>query len=567
MGKQLIDPDHILRHFRTDLPDDLIERLNDRPLMQYCFYQRISSNHKLYWFSCCDLELDLTRGMENDIYSSYDLLRFKHNEVVECPHCGTEVLLKCMGRMRGSCYGEYPSLFERRNLVMFDSFEDGLMIRVGACYFNWRSGRTGFDGYLQQSIGDPWPERRIEFNERRRYYIRKGKIMGWTKSFEYLTETSYRAVWQKSRSVRSGHPFARWSYMNKDPEDGRYSTIGTEHLAETDLKYSGIEHYFKDFQEGLWEYDTIAYLMEYVKHPQLEMLSKLGFREVVTGAILGNYHNDLLDWKATNPADFFRMSKPDFKVFRNANGNLWDILRARSLKEHEVSFQDFLQEKKRFCSYQPFGDNEFDLCLRMTERCGVTLHRAITYALKCKSVRMWDDYLNMAQKAGYDLSNPEVSMPKNLRDRHDDVLRLTEIKTNKKLMKAYAKEILPRLKKLYEFQMDGMSILVPESDTDIIVEGKILRHCVGGYADRHLKGIVAILFLRASDAPDKSLVTIEMNGTHLVQIHGYRNEMDGAPDPRKVYAHIIDPWLDWVGRGSPRMANGTPVMKKEEKTA
>ena len=70
--------------------------------------------------------------------------------------------------------------------------------------------------------------------------------------------------------------------------------------------------------------------------------------------------------------------------------------------------------------------------------------------------------------------------------------------------------------------------------------------------------------------PNKPLVTIEMNGSHLKQIHGYRNEQDGAPDPMKVYADIVVPWLDWVTAGSKRNKEGTPVLpnnKKEDKTA
>lgn len=562
MAQKKIDAAHVLRNFKNELPDDLRERLTGRPLMEYGFYQRISSNHKMYFFSCCDAVIDLTRGMEEDIYSRHDLLRYKHNEVVECPHCGTEVQLKCMGRMRGNAYGEYPSLFERRNLAILDSFEGGLMIRAVTCYFDWKAGHTGFVGYPFQSEGDPWPQRQMNLYERRRYYIRDGKVIGWTEHDEYDGKCVTRRVWKQSKSVRSGYPFARWSLMNKDPEDGRYSLIGTEHLVETDLRYSGIEHYFSEFQDGLWHYDPIAYLMEYVKHPQLEMLSKLGFRKVVGDVLHGDRHTDLLNWKATNPADFFRMSKQDFKVFHSAEGTLYDI---RKAQKSGLSFQSFCQEKKRLCSADGLYSADFERCMELAERCGVSLKKAVNYAIRQKSTLMWKDYLDMAQKAGYDLSSTEISMPKKLRDRHDALLRLTVTKSNKPLMKKYTEKILPKLKELYEFHMNGMSILVPESDTDIVIEGKILHHCVGGYADRHIRGIVAILFLRASDEPETPLITIEMNGDHLVQIHGYRNERDGAPNPRVKYAAIIDPWLDWVKRGSPRLASGTPVMKREER--
>ncbi len=107
------------------------------------------------------------------------------------------------------------------------------------------------------------------------------------------------------------------------------------------------------------------------------------------------------------------------------------------------------------------------------------------------------------------------------------------------------------------------------STQEIIDEGQQLRHCVGGYAQRHAEGKLAILFLRDDTRPYTPLVTIEMNGTKLVQIHGFRNERDGAENPRKVYAGIVGPWLAWVEAGSKRNKDGAPVLPKtkEVKTA
>ena len=67
-----------------------------------------------------------------------------------------------------------------------------------------------------------------------------------------------------------------------------------------------------------------------------------------------------------------------------------------------------------------------------------------------------------------------------------------------------------------------------------------------------------------------------MWGTELHQIHGYRNEglysAKGrfAEDPRETMAWFLDPWLDWIAKGSRRKKDGTPVVpkkRKEKKTA
>ena len=104
---------------------------------------------------------------------------------------------------------------------------------------------------------------------------------------------------------------------------------------------------------------------------------------------------------------------------------------------------------------------------------------------------------------------------------------------------------------------------------DIIREGKELKHCVGGYAARHADGKLVILFLRDKRHPARPLMTIEMQGKTIRQIHGFRNDANAKQSPREKYAEILDPWLSWIESGSKRDKKGKPVEKKiaEAKTA
>ena len=95
-------------------------------------------------------------------------------------------------------------------------------------------------------------------------------------------------------------------------------------------------------------------------------------------------------------------------------------------------------------------------------------------------------------------------------------------------------------------------------------EGKKLEHCVGGYAARHMEGVLTILFLRQADRPNKPYVTIEMNGNQIRQIHGYRNDI-GAADPGRRHKAFLDAWLKWLKAGSPRNADGSPRVAKKRK--
>jgi hypothetical protein len=87
---------------------------------------------------------------------------------------------------------------------------------------------------------------------------------------------------------------------------------------------------------------------------------------------------------------------------------------------------------------------------------------------------------------------------------------------------------------------------------------------VGGYAQRHLEGKTTILFLRYTEDIRKPYVTIEINDAdyHIVQVHGYRNDVDGAESPRKRHEAFFEEWLAWLRAGSPRTKKGKPIRPK-----
>ena len=127
------------------------------------------------------------------------------------------------------------------------------------------------------------------------------------------------------------------------------------------------------------------------------------------------------------------------------------------------------------------------------------------------------------------------------------------------------------LERKYAVEMDGYTIMVPKNAQEILDEGRILKHCVAGYADRHMQGQVTILFMREAAEPDKPFLTIEMDGNRLVQIHGYRNEglysAKGrfAPDPREVHREWLDTWLEWLKKGSKRDKKGSLCFRKRKR--
>lgn len=185
-------------------------------------------------------------------------------------------------------------------------------------------------------------------------------------------------------------------------------------------------------------------------------------------------------------------------------------------------------------------------------------------------LQYWEDYLDMAGKLQYDLTEQTVAMPKDLKGRHDTAASLIKVQASAEARKKYQARY-QNLKKLYEFSYGDLVIVVPESSQDIVQEGKTLHHCVGGYADRHISGAVDILFLRHARKPNVPFLTIEMRPRKapldkitLVQIHGYRNEgyqkKGHYVDMEDKFAWFLDAWFAWMRAGSKRDKNGKPVM-------
>ena len=119
----------------------------------------------------------------------------------------------------------------------------------------------------------------------------------------------------------------------------------------------------------------------------------------------------------------------------------------------------------------------------------------------------------------------------------------------------------------YSFELDGLRIVFPLTAASIRREGKVLDHCVGGYAERHIKGVLTILFLRKASAPNTPYVTIETDGNQIRQIHGYDNERSGGESPRKVHKEFLDSWLAWLKAGSRRDQDRKPILPKRKEEA
>ena len=408
-----------------------------------------------------------------------------------------------------------------------------------------------------------------------------GKRMQWKKArSEWYGWVYGEGDWVEQKAV--AEPFNPFMYSS----DGSSFCIFPERVKDSLLKFCQLEEWYyeisRDWLEDMQSpsREVVRFLSAYTEYPTIEMAVKLGLPDAVEELVCQGLKNGrYLNWKGKTPAEFLRMSKQDARAFMGSDTRMPQLRIYHELKKEGSidTFREFLN------MVAEMGGSL--IVVRINEcakSVGVSLKEAANYIGKhiasdrdkSSTVQLWKDYIDMATQLGYDMSRRDVIMPKNLHQRHDDAAATIKIQKNAQEAKTYSVRY-KQLKKLYEFELDGLCIVVPTCTDDIVQEGKTLHHCVGGYAARHVKGTLDILFLRNKRKPGTPFITIEMKSrknvrskVETVQIHGYKNEAyKHAVKPSVRYGWFLEAWYAWMRDGSKRDKNGKPVLAEKEKTA
>lgn len=356
------------------------------------------------------------------------------------------------------------------------------------------------------------------------------------------------------------------------------TVINLEELRESPFRYCQAETYFDGGTKPPHTTELLRYLALCTQWPrQTEMLVKLGLQEAVHDLIANKkWNRDAFRWAEADPQKAFDLSRPELR----------DFLALKTCADVKLDMAAWYKRLRRagmavtFAALEELrkeGTLTMGRLVGKMVRYQVTPGRLLSYARKEKTrkgqkrmavstlLTEWVDYLEDAALLGYDLTNPIWLMPKDLHAKHMSTTAAAAAIREKQTSERYQK----RLKKLvsrYTFSTKRWLIRPPVSAGEITAEGKALHHCVGGYAERHVKGSTTILFLRDRKRPGKPLVTIEMKGNQIVQIHGYQNDIGQAVKPMVRYADILDPWLVWLAGGSKRNKDGTPKVPRRKVT-
>lgn len=160
------------------------------------------------------------------------------------------------------------------------------------------------------------------------------------------------------------------------------------------------------------------------------------------------------------------------------------------------------------------------------------------------------DYIKECEKLGYDLKEPSVIYPSDLRTAHRRTSALVKIENNLAIEQSIQVKY-EQLHEACEWNDDKYAIVMPKTADEIITEGATLNHCVGGYCERVARGECIILFLRKIEEVDKPFFTVEirpnMKKFYFVQCRGYKS----SDPPKEIYDSIdgfLESYAKWFNK-------------------
>lgn len=447
----------------------------------------------------------------------------------KCPMCGAVGTYKCQGKIKGE-YSKKIHLFLGQRYK-----EDGAVLRYVEIEKAWILGFIeGNDGPEMYNAAEE-----LSGVEVARAYFEPGKKV----QIDYHKHDLYRNedFWDDCNL---------YGLANIDIKAATIMPETYEELKNTIFRYSGL----KEYDEQAQEVNPIRYLQNYQKTPQIEILAKLGLSEIVKGINEGRT-GIIVDASAKRLDALLGIRRERTKKLIEEKGDarLLRVLQIeKSLDQHWTEEQvNHLRETGLDIAHIAFVLNYMTI-QKLLNR--IEKYAGCAYETNCgramneiqNTAIMYLDYLAMRERRGYDLNNSVYQQPRNLDEAHAQMTAETNREKVEKRLRE-TEEKYPNIKKQYRnlrkeyYYEDAMYVIRPaRSAAEIVMEGRILHHCVGGdnYLSKHNEGKSYILMMRFQKEPETPYITIEINPEQkrIVQWYGKR---DTKPDKEKIQS-----WLD-----------------------
>lgn len=345
-------------------------------------------------------------------------------------------------------------------------------------------------------------------------------------------------------------------------------------MGNTFLRYSAMKEYCAAEKKDI---NPVDYLERYMQTPQIEMLIKMGLIGVVS-ELVDCHYGIVRDEDAKRPELFLGIRKERVRQLIRAKGDI-GILNVMQTEKRmgqcwtagQIEQLAELKTGDRMSTVMEYmGVQQFLNRVAKYAGCGYGTGCSTAVSKLQNTAGRYVDYLNMRHALGYDMTNTVYLFPRDLDAAHAKMveesnkreadIRIASTCVTYTLIKKHYR----RYRKQFYFA-DGDFLIRPARDAgEIVMEGRILHHCVGGddYLRKHNEGKSIILFLRAKADPDMPYITVEIDPREKTVIQWY-GAHDRKPDEKRMQG-----WLDaYVTRlRCGLLASGQEITEQVEQT-
>lgn len=485
--------------------------------------------------------------------SGIDCIEVTEGDTLYCPCCGGETVV-----MRAKTVGEGKT--KRLQIAQLANIEGITTV----LYWLAENHITQYGAWLELV-----PRYAYALDE-------KGKIRAFShRQYGGYGLDGLAARWRpwKSSTDKWDAIYSDWqSINNRKRGTVSWPTLPAEMAGSTGEK-TGLAGYWTGSNGAL----PLQYLKLWRKCPAVENLVNTGFVGLLHSVIYNAHQygsdpvteaGETLDLTRRKPHELLGLSKEDYRAI-----------------DHSVRPGD-LQLFQRFRALEPKADAG-KLWARVQSGVGVILlDQIVNYGgsldryerylekqgLTLRSVGLLRDARKFAEELHPRQKLTEEELwPRHLQEAHDrlSAARILQLDAGKsRQLQAGFDAVLQKYGAL-QWTDGELEILLPKSDLDLVREGQVLRHCVGGYGQSHAKGVKIILFVRHHRRPERSYYTLNISFAgdrpKEIQLHGYGNERHGV---NKEHSHRIPAKVRaFVDRWEKEILIPWFVNQKKEKSA
>ncbi|MEZ3467521.1 MAG: PcfJ domain-containing protein [Schaedlerella sp.] len=449
-----------------------------------------------------------------------------------CPMCGARGKYQCQGKVKGT---KSKSVY----LFLGQKYkENGMVMRYVEVEKKWMLGFICGD--KGQEMYNACEE--LSGIEIARAYFEPGKKT----QIDYHKHDPYRGqdFWDDCNLQ---------GLNNISINAGQIMQETYEEMKETMFRYSALQEYAK----SAGEINPIDYLERYSQTPQIEIMVKMGLDHVVE-KLVKCYYGIIADQNARRPDHFLGIRKERVKQLIRKKGDIQLLEVMQMEKRHGQNWTDEQIEhlaETNLSGVQVEMATRYMTLQKLLNR--IEKYAGCGYGTGCgnaserirHTATTYTDYLSMRLTLGYDLNNTVYQQPRDLEAAHTKMV----LETNKEEMDKHLKqaaEKYPEIRRAYRglrnkyfYEDDSYLIRPARSAEEIVMEGRLLHHCVGGdtYLSKHNTGKTYILMLRYKTEPDVPYITVEIDARNPRIIQWYGNK-DGKPDQENMQAWL-DGWL------------------------